>query len=85
MFFSKSELSLAIEQAFMPHSVVIRVARHLAEPQSHSLAVPSLDTAGYVKVRKLEQHGYSFRSLTDNVASLVDDSCVCNTCITFKG
>ena len=37
---------LATAQALMGQWALVTVARHLADPQSHSRALPSLDTAG---------------------------------------
>ena len=37
---------LATAQALMGQWVLVMVARHLADPQSHTRALPSLDTAG---------------------------------------
>ena len=45
MFFSAMAVLLVRAQPLIGHSVVAKVAMQLPDPQSHSLAVPSLETA----------------------------------------
>ena len=72
----------------MGHPVEATVSRHFPELQSHSLAVPSLETAVHVHTcmytciwSQFVLASHKFNQLTDEVAATINNSCISDPCI----